>query len=173
MKYLSILFIITLFFSSANSQENSSKKAVPSFVLKSANKGDIHVKETTGGVVFKELKDKVVVLSFIAYNGKPCINLIKILNEMKKKHKDFDAFAVEMRKLEGDSLRDYAKEKKIDFPIIGYKNAKEFTTYIAQKAGWNGTMPFILILDKKGEVQYLQIGLIPIEEFEKAYQKLK
>jgi hypothetical protein len=158
-----------------HAQEGNSTKVKEeiTFKLDSANLGTVEIKEIKNGLSFDKFKDKVVVLSFIAYNGKPCINLIKILNEMKLRHKDFDAFAVEMRKLEGESLKKYAKEKEINFPIIGYKKAEKFVHYIASRAGWNGTMPFIIILDKKGEVKYLQIGLIPIEGFEKAYQELK
>ena len=176
-----VLLVIFISMGVAFAQENNSsnesnsiqesKKAT--FTLESANKGTIEVKETKEGLIFKGSEDKVMVLTFIAYNGKPCMNLIKILNEMKKKHSDFDAFAVEMRKLEGASLKAYAKEKEIDFPIIGYKKAEPFVQYIAQRAGWRGSMPFILIFNKKGEVKYLQVGLIPIEGFEKAYQELK
>ncbi len=171
MRFFSIIVMLVMFLGVVNAQDNNITK--PNFVLKTANKGDIHIKEVSGGVSIQELKDKVVVLSFIAYNGKPCQYLIEILNEMKKRHKDFGVFMVEMRELQGEKLKEYAKEKNIDFPIIGYENAKDFTNYIAQNAGWNGTMPFILVLNKKGEVKYMQIGVIPIEGFEKAYDKLK
>ena len=171
MRYVSILLTLLLFFSSANCNENNIP--APSFLLKTANKGDVNIVEVDNGVKFKELKDKVVALVFIAYNGKPCLHLIKILNNMKKKHTDFDSFAVEMRKLKGEELKKYAKDKNIEFPIIGYENAKEFTNYIAQKAGWSGVMPFILIIDKKGVVKYMQIGVLSEDNFEKIYQKLR
>jgi len=171
MRFFSILFIISLLFSTVNAKENNA--TTPSFILKTVNRGDINIKEVNGGVSIDNLKDKVGVLVFIAYNGKPCLHLIEILNEMKKRHKDFGVFAVEMRGLKGEKLKEFAKDKSIEFPIIGYENAKDFTNYIAQNAGWNGTMPFILVLNKKGEVKYMQIGLIPIEGFEKAYKELK
>ena len=143
------------------------------FKLESVNKGVVEVKEITDGLRFDTAEDKVMALVFIAYNGKPCLRLIEILNELKKEHSDFNAFAVEMRELEGKKLQDYAKEHKIDFPIMGAKKAEKFVHYIREKAGWGGSMPFILLLNKKGEVKYLQIGLIPKKGFEKAYQQLK
>ncbi len=53
------------------------------------------------------------------------------------------------------------------------KMHKSFTNYIAQKARWKGTMPFIIILNKKGEVKYMQIGLVSYEGLEQAYKELK
>jgi len=152
---------------------NADDKSSTTFSLKTANKGTIEIKEVENGVTFQGVKDKVTVLTFLAYNGRPCLKLIGILNELKKEHNDFDVFAVEMRKLKGDELKKFAETKKIDFPIIGYENAKDFTNYIAQKAGWNGSMPFILIIDKKGAVKFIQLGVIPKEGFEKIYQQIK
>jgi thiol-disulfide isomerase/thioredoxin len=143
------------------------------FSLKTPNRGTIEVKEVKDGIAFKGFEDKVTVLVFIAYNGKPCLHLIEILNEMKKAHSDFDVFAVEMRKLKGDKLKEFAKSKNIEFPIIGYENAKDFTQYIAQRAGWNGSMPFILVIDKKGVVKFVQLGVIPKEGFEKIYKQIR
>ncbi|NOZ90379.1 MAG: redoxin domain-containing protein [Epsilonproteobacteria bacterium] len=172
MKIFSMLFIISLLFSTVSAKDSNT--TTPSFVLKTVNRGDIHIKEVPKGISIQELKDnKMVVLAFIAYNGQPCLHLIEILNEMKKRHKDFGAFAVEMRGLKGEKLKEFAKNKSIEFPIIGYENSENFVNYIAKNAGWNGTMPFILVLNKKGEVKYMQIGLIPIEGFEKAYEELK
>jgi peroxiredoxin len=172
MKLLSIiLFTLVMAFGALNA-ENLDKNETK-FVLNTPNQGEIVIKEVENGVTFDKLKDKVVALVFIAYNGTPCLNLIEILKKMKKKHSDFDAFAVEMRGLSGDKLKEFVKQKEITFPIIGYENAKEFTNYIAQNTGWSGAMPFILIIDKKGVVRYIQVGLVPLEGFEKAYEELK
>lgn len=173
MRYTSIIVALMLIFSSINAEKSNSTTSTPTFSLKTANKGTIEVKEVKNGVAFQNFKDKVTVLTFIAYNGRPCLNLIGILNEMKKEYNDFDAFAVEMRELKGEKLKEFAKTEKIDFPIIGYDNAKDFTNYIAQKAGWNGSMPFILVIDKKGVVKFVQLGVIPKEGFEKIYKKIK
>ena len=174
------LLFLVMFFSMGilHAQENNVSNDVNqsraiTFELNSVNKGVVKISEIEKGLSIDGYQDKVVILTFIAYNGKPCKKLIGILNEMKKEHKDFDAFAVEMRKLEGESLKAYAKEYKIDFPIIGYKNAEAFVNYIRHRAGWNGNMPFIIILDKRGEVKYLHVGLIPKEGFEKVYQEFK
>jgi thiol-disulfide isomerase/thioredoxin len=179
MKYLSLLlFVLVLSFNTLNAKSETNSTTVDTnstqFVLKTPNSGEIHIKEIKNGVIFEEMKDKVIALVFIAYNGKPCLKLIDFLKKMKKEHKDgFDAFAVEMRGLSGDKLNEFVKQKEINFPIIGYKNAQEFTNYIAQKARWKGTMPFIIILNKKGEVKYMQIGLVSYEGLEQAYKELK
>ncbi len=169
MRYASIIVTLILLLSNIYAENNSKT----TFSLKTPNRGVIEVKEVENGVSFKGFEDKVTVLTFIAYNGRPCLRLIGILNELKKEHSDFDVFAVEMRKLKGDALKEFAKTKNIDFPIIGYENAKDFTHYIARKAGWNGSMPFILIMDKKGVVKFVQLGVIPKENFEKIYQEIR
>jgi peroxiredoxin len=165
--------LLTLLLLTNLNSKDINQDANRSFVLKTANRDSIEIKELKGGVAFQHAKDKVTVLTFIAYNGRPCLYLIEILNNLKKAHSDFEVFAVEMRGLKGEKLKKFAKDKSIEFPIIGYENAKEFTKYIASKAGWNGSMPFILVLDKKGIVKYIQIGVIPQDGFEKLYHKLK
>jgi peroxiredoxin len=171
MRYIAIVVAVILLVSRVTAEDDNSSSIT--FSLNTANRGVIEVKEVENGVAFQEFKDKVTVLTFIAYNGRPCLHLIEILKEMKKEHSDFDVFAVEMRKLKGKSLKKFAESKNINFPIIGYDNAKEFTNYIAQKAGWNGSMPFILVIDKKGVVKFVQLGVIPKDGFEKIYQEIK
>lgn len=169
-----LLLAISLNPLSAESNSTKVDSNSTQFVLNTPNSGEIHIKEVKNGIVFEEMKDKVIALVFIAYNGKPCLKLIDFLKKMKKEHKEgFDAFAVEMRGLTGDKLKEFVKQKEINFPIIGYENAKDFTHYIARNARWDGSMPFIIILNKKGEVKYMQIGLVAYEGLEQAYKELK
>ncbi|NEW60157.1 TlpA family protein disulfide reductase [Sulfurovum sp. bin170] len=176
MRYISIILTLSLLLSSANSEDNQTTEkniTAPSFSLKTANEKTLEVKEIENGVLFEGSEDKIVILSFIAYNGRPCLRAIDTFKEMQKEYKDIDVVAIDVRGVDQKGLKEFAKNKEIKFPLVNYDNAKEFTNYIGQKAGWNGSLPFTLIMDKKGLVKYLQVGLIPLEGLKKIYQEIK
>lgn len=155
----------------SKSESNSTVKE-QKFSLKTADEQTLEVKEIPSGLEFESFKGKVVMLSFIAYNGNPCLRAIDAFKSMQEKHKDIEVVAVEVRGLKQEGLQKFAKEKQIEFPLIAYDNAKDFTDYIANRARWNGSLPFTLIMDSKGLVRYFQVGLIPLEGLEKIYKQL-
>jgi peroxiredoxin len=167
-----MILVLLFVLSNANGEEVSKEKKEPKFSLQTTDKV-LEVKEIKNGLAFKGYEDKIVMLSFVAYNGNPCLRELAAFNKIKKEHKEIKIVAIEVRGLAQDALKKFAKEKEFDFPFITYNDAKEFTNYISTRAGWRGSLPFTLIMDKKGVVKYLQEGLISFEELEKIYQKIK
>jgi len=57
-------------------------------------------------------------------------------------------------------LQDFIKSgKKINYDLVSSKEAGEFINYIAQRARWQGSIPFLIILDKKGRVADIIAGM--------------
>jgi thiol-disulfide isomerase/thioredoxin len=57
-----------------------------------------------------------------------------------------------------------ASKKKINYDVIAYQDAKEFVAYIAQRAQWQGFLPFMIAIDGKGEVAEIVPGM-PTEAY--------
>ena len=57
-----------------------------------------------------------------------------------------------------------ASKKPINYDVISYGDAKTFISYIAARAGWQGFLPFMIVLDGRGEVKDMVPGM-PTETY--------
>jgi hypothetical protein len=57
-----------------------------------------------------------------------------------------------------------ASKKKINYDVVAYRDAKDFVAYIAQRAQWQGFLPFMIVIDGKGEVAEIVPGM-PTEAY--------
>jgi len=74
--------------------------------------------------------------------------------------------------LDQKQLQAFAKQKGINYHTVSDTNTGIFTNYIAQRTQWEGVIPFLIILDQKGNAQVLQVGLIPQNVLENVIDKL-
>lgn len=163
--------------SNATSQHNDtnvSEVGEPSvtFTLPTLEGKTIEVVTSPNGLTFKGFENRVVFLSFFGYNCPPCLKEIPEFVSLKKKLPELEIIAIEVRGLSKTELQAFAKEKAINYPLVRYDDAQEFTSYIANKAQWRGSIPFIIILDRQAEVRFLQAGMIPARILENVYDKL-
>lgn len=135
----------------------------------------LHIKTTPNGLHIKELKGKVIFLSFFGYNCPPCKKEIPEFIKMHEKYgNDLEIVAIEVRGLGESYLKKFIQEKKINYSVVPFnKETQKFAYHTAQKANWQGTIPFIIVLDRDGEVQFLQTGLVPYKILEIALHKVK
>ena len=177
MKYmiLSILLLFpTLSICNDNNISTPTEKS-EKFKLRTLNGKSININTKTNGLDIKEFKGKVIFLSFFGYNCPPCKREIAEFIKIRKKYgKDLEIIAVEVRGLEKKYLKSFVKDKKITYPIIPLdKEAEKFAYHTAKKANWKGAIPFIIVLDRNGEVKFLQTGYIPFQALETAFKKSK
>ena len=135
----------------------------------------LHITTKPNGLHIKEIKEKVVFLSFFGYNCPPCKKEIPEFIKMREKYgKDLEIIAVEVRGLKEKHLKSFVNIKNINYPIIPFnKEAENFAYHTAKKADWKGAIPFIIVLDRTGEVKFLQTGFIPYDALETAFKKSK
>ena len=177
---LSLFLLIPTLAISSENDNNDNNISIPTETLKNFElttlKGkSLHIIAKENGLVIQELKGKVVFLSFFGYNCPPCKREIPEFIKMRKKYgEELEIVAIEVRGLNKERLKSFVQDKKITYPIVPLnKEVQKFAYHTAQKANWKGAIPFILVLDKKGEVKFLQTGLIPYEALEVAFEKLK
>ncbi len=148
---------------------NLAQAAEDDYVKLTTIKGKtIHIKGTDNGLEIPEYKGKVVFLEFWGTHCPPCLASIPHYVDMIKKYKGKLAMlGIEVQNTPKIRLKAFADEKKINYDVVAYQDAGYFVDYIAKRAGWRGSIPFLLILDPKGNVITMQVGMLPQNVLEK------
>jgi len=105
-----------------------------------------------------------------ADNPSKNINLEYISHFLKKKSKIKGAKAFLQPAI--DELKKFKESgKKLNYDIVSRQEAESFMKYVMKRATWQGQIPFLLILDKNGEVIKMLSGLVKEKELEEIIQK--
>jgi len=138
-------------------------------------KGVTHqITGTEQGLNIKGLEGKIVFLEFFGHRCPPCLKSIPHLIKLQEKHKDKLAIvAIEVQGLNNKELTQFAKEKGMNYIVVADEKAGNFTNYIGQRAEWRGSIPFLVALDTKGVVQFVQAGMLPESSLEELIKQLK
>ena len=60
----------------------------------------------------------------------------------------------------------------MNYIVVAEEKASELVNYIQQRAQWKGSIPFLVALDTKGDVQFVQAGMLPEESLEELISQL-
>ena len=129
---------------------------------------------TEQGLTIKGLEGKIVFLEFFGHKCPPCIKSIPHLIKLQEKYKDKLAIiAIEVQGYNNKQLTEFANKKGINYIVVSDEKAGNFTNYIGQRAEWRGSIPFLVALDTKGAVQFIQAGMLPESSLEELISQLK
>mgnify|MGYP000742914199 CR=1 FL=1 len=129
---------------------------------------------TEQGLNIKGLEGKIVFLEFFGHKCPPCIKSIPHLIKLQEKYKDKLAIiAIEVQGYNNKQLTEFANKKGMNYIVVSDEKAGSFTNYIGQRAEWRGSIPFLVALDTKGAVQFVQAGMLPEASLEELISQLK
>ncbi len=129
---------------------------------------------TEQGLTIKGLEGKIVFLEFFGHKCPPCVKSIPHLIKLQEKYKDKLAIvAIEVQGYNNKQLAEFANKKGINYIVVSDEKAGSFTNYIGQRAEWRGSIPFLVALDTKGAVQFIQAGMLPEASLEELISQLK
>ena len=152
------------------------KQQIPTFNLQNNDGTTIKViADMKNGWSFEGLENKVVLLDFFGTWCPPCKAEIPHLNNIREKlKKDFEIIGVDIGKRGGgvnstEELDNFIKQYKIKYPITkGGDNSKLFGA--VSELNPNGSIPFMVLFNKKGEFIQYYIGMKPEEMLMKDIQ---
>ena len=131
------------------------------------------VQATHQGLTIQGLKGKVIFLEFFGHQCPPCLRSIPHLAKLQKKYKNKLAIiGIEVQGYNQSQLRTFAKQKGINYIVATEANAAKLVDYISQRAQWSGSIPFLVALDTKGDVQFVQAGALPESSLEELIKEL-
>ena len=128
---------------------------------------------TEQGLKIKGLEGKIVFLEFFGHKCPPCLASIPHLIKLQKEHKDKLAIvSIEVQGYNNSQLKDFAKEKGMNYIVVSNEKATGIVDYISARAQWQGSIPFLVAMDKKGNVQFVQAGMLPESSLEELIKQL-
>jgi len=143
------------------------------FTLTTTDGKSIHAIGAEDGLMLEEYKGKIVFLEFFGHRCPPCLKMIGRYTKLKDKYKDKIAIvAIEVQGLSDGQLKSFAKTKDINYVTVAQDKAGEFVEYISTRSQWKGSIPYLIILDKKGVVQLIHAGALSDESLDKAVVEL-
>jgi len=142
------------------------------FTVETLNGKTLHIKDMPNGLEFKEFNGKATLIVFFGYKCPPCLREIPRLNSIISKYKDLEIIAFEVQGLEADELKSFVKEKNIKYRVVEGLKYMNFISYIQQRAEWQGAIPFLIALNRKGEVEFAQVGGLFEKELEYIYKEI-
>jgi len=169
-KLLLAALVLSTFLSTVQAQSTQKKSELK---ITDINGKSYTVTGTPEGLKFSGMEGKVIFLEFFGHKCPPCLASIPHLIDMQKKHHDkLQVIAVEVQGYSEPQLKTFAKNKGINYTVISGQKEHLFVSYIAQRAQWRGSIPFLLALDGKGEVKFIQAGMLPESSLEELFQQL-
>ena len=152
-------------------KQTALKKSI--FTIQTIDGKEIHVDETDGGLTFQEFKDKAVIVIFFGYRCPPCLGEIPALIKLtKQNHPDLEIIALEVQGLDEARLKVFQAKKGINYHLAVQRNENnsDFLSYVASRAQWGGSIPFLISFNPKGEVKMVHVGGLRYNQLEKIYK---
>lgn len=146
---------------------------MPLMTMTDTNGKTYKVQGTEQGLKIEGLEGKIVFLEFFGHKCPPCLASIPHLIKLQEKHKDKLAIvSIEVQGNNAKQMTSFAKEKGINYIVVPEETASNLVSYVQQRAEWRGSIPFLVALDTKGVVQFVQAGMLPERSLEKLIVQL-
>ena len=170
-KLLIAALLFTSFFTMTHAAED--EKVLAEMSMTDVTGKTYKVTGTQNGLTIEGLEGKVVFLEFFGHKCPPCLASIPHLIKLQNKHKDKLAIvAIEVQGYTDPQVKKFVKDKGMNYITVAQDKASELVDYIAQRAQWRGSIPFMVALDTKGDVEFVQAGMIPEASLEELISKL-
>jgi len=169
------LFTVTLLLFSLLTyiQAAENEKPLAQMTMTDISEKTYDVTGTEQGLKIKGLEGKIIFLEFFGHKCPPCLASIPHLINLQKKHKDKLAIvAIEVQGYNHKQVKKFAKDKGMNYIVVSEEKASALVNYIQQRAQWRGSIPFLVALDAKGVVQFVQAGMLPEESLEELILQL-
>jgi len=144
-----------------------------SFTLNTIDDKNITVSHTKEGLDFHEFKGKAVLLTLFGHRCPPCLKEIPEFIELTNKHKDDLAIvAIESQGYPVNKVKEFAADHQINYNVVAGVDHSDFISYIAKRAFPDDKvqkgipLPLLIAVNKNGEVESVQPGLIRADELE-------
>lgn len=165
--------LITLLLFSLTCLVQAEEKPLAQMAMTDITGKTYNVTGTEQGLTIQGLEGKVVFLEFFGHKCPPCLASIPHLVKLQDKHKDKLAIvAIEVQGYNHTQTAAFAKEKGMNYIVVSEEKASELVSYIQQRAQWKGSIPFLVALDTKGDVQFVQAGMLPEASLEELIGQL-
>ena len=141
----------------------------PTFTLSTTTEKNITVTEIENGLEFKEFKGKAVLLALFGHRCPPCIKEIPEFINLSKTHADkVEIIAIEAQDYPLADVKEFVQKHNMTYNVVAGADHHAFLNYVATRAGYTRgiPLPLLIAINKDGEVENVQAGLVHQDELE-------
>jgi thiol-disulfide isomerase/thioredoxin len=148
--------------------------AAKTFTIEGPGAPTIVATELPNGMTFKGYEGKPVLLNFFGKRCRYCKKEIPHLAKLKAKYGDkivILGMHVQQRMLPQERSA-IIKDLGINYPVYEYDDNVPFIYHVGARAGYNGSIPFNIFFNRKGEVAEIIPGYIGEKDLEMIFSDL-
>ncbi|CAA6805634.1 MAG: Thioredoxin [uncultured Sulfurovum sp.] len=118
------------------------------------------------------MEGKVVFLEFFGLQCPACKEIMPSLIKLQEKYPEkLKVLAIEVQNNDIEPINNYKEKHNINYTTFSNYDIGLVVRYMADNAEWAGAIPFLAVIDSKGKVQVLKLGVVPEEELEEYIEK--
>ena len=118
------------------------------------------------------MEGRVVFLEFFGLQCPACKEIMPTLIKLQEKYPEkLKVLAVEVQNNDIEPINNYKEKHNINYTTFSNYDIGLVVRYMADNAEWAGAIPFLAVIDSKGKVQVLKLGVVPEEELEEYIEK--
>jgi len=164
MKYLlvSLLFVANIFATNI------------SFEFDDINDNKINITLDKTGIKFTNSPNKIILLDFWGLYCPPCIMTIPHLIELQDTYKDkLEVIGIQVQdRLSTNQMKKFIQKFGINYKIVDSDKTNGFINIISNITNWQGSIPFMLLIDTNGKIRTLYKGLVSKRELSMDIRKI-
>ncbi|CAA6821691.1 MAG: Unknown protein [uncultured Sulfurovum sp.] len=141
--------------------------------LKTVQGPIISIQETSNGFIFPQYQDKIVLLQIFGKECEYCFEEMPFIQGLARKYGEkVNIISLQAQKQMTPSVAQSIIQRfNLNHPIIDRREASNLLLFISSSYGWNGVLPYTLIV-KNGVTEYSFSGESDHQEFEEAIRGL-
>jgi len=151
-----------------------SADAAKTFKLEGPDAPAVIGTELPNGMQFKGYEGKPVLVNFFGKRCRYCKKEIPHLAKLKEKYgNEIAIFGIHVQQRMTPQERSaIMKDLGINYPVYEYDDNVPFVYHVGARAGYNGSIPFNIFFNKKGEVAEIIPGYIGEKDLETIFSEL-
>ncbi|WP_345971032.1 MULTISPECIES: TlpA disulfide reductase family protein [Sulfurimonas] len=152
----------------------SSAGAVEMFTLKAAGEKTIAATEMPNGMRFRGYDGKPVLVNFFGKQCRYCKKEIPHLEELKKRYGGrIGIIGIHMQgRMMPQERAQIAGKAGFNYPVFEYEDNMAIVQHIGSRARFNGSIPFNIVFNGKGEVSEIIPGYLSDKDLEMIFSEL-
>ena len=133
----------------------------------------VTVGERSNGFTFPQYKGKVVLLQIFGKDCPFCFEEMPAIHNIDNKYgRNLQVIAIQAQESMSQSeASNLINRFQMNYPIIERDEARDLLFFIRQTYGWNGILPYTLLI-KNGVTEYSFSGKVSQEEIDESVQTL-
>ena len=170
-----IILLLTLSFISITTFIHAEDFQGIDYNLTTSENSSLSSKLTNNGWNFEGVEDKAVFVVVFGHRCPPCLAEMPSLIQAVKEHGDkLSIIAIEAQGLTSAQLQEFKQNHGINYTLLSRNNTENgyFFSDLASKLNWKGQLPFLVAIDKHGEVQETKLGMVSHNKIESLIDRL-